>query len=141
MILAKMFVGSVDGSIRDGTGAGPDAPPVAKAATSYGRSASVTYSSSPSWIAKQIHSGNPVVMFGAFRHGAGFVSWKTPSGRIAKMNRSSHATLVVGVKGEASNPAGFWVSDPLKSSVEYWTTSQVSANIAQDADRQAVVIR
>lgn len=137
----EIFVGSVDGSIRDGTGAGPDAPPVAKAATSYGRSASITYSSSPSWIAKQIHNGNPVVMFGAFRHGAGFISWKTPSGRIAKMNRSSHATLVVGVKGEPSSPVGFWVSDPLKSGVEYWTTSQVSNNIAQDADRQAVVIR
>lgn len=137
----EMFVGSVDGLIANGTGAGPDAPPVARVAQSYGRSASVAYGISPSWIAQQVYKGDPVVMFGAYRHGLGFVSWKTPSGRIAKMNRSSHATVVVGVVGNSSSPVGFWVSDPMKSNVEYWTTGQVAANIAQDAYRQAVVIR
>ncbi len=137
----EMFVGSVDGSITNGTGAGPDAPPVAKVAQSYGRSASVIYGATPSWIAQQIYNGDPVVMFGAYRHGLGFISWKTPSGRIAKMNRSSHATVVTGVVGSVSSPIGFWVSDPMKSSVEYWSAGSVAANIAQDADRQAVVIR
>ncbi|MCA9336183.1 C39 family peptidase, partial [Candidatus Saccharibacteria bacterium] len=133
-----MFVGSIDGSITGGTGAGPDAPPVAKAARAYGRNASAVTGIDAGWIAQQLYNGNPVIMFGAFSR-TGTITWKTPSGDTRIMNLTGHATTVTGVKGEPSNPIGFWVNDPLRGA-SYWTTAQVNANIALDPDRQAVVI-
>lgn len=133
-----MFVGSVDGSIAAGTGAGPDAPPVAKAARAYGRSAESVTGIGSGWIAQQLYNGNPVIMFGSFRS-TGTTTWKTPNGATRVMNLTGHATVVIGVKGEPSNPLGFWVNDPL-GGTSYWSTAAVNANIARDPDRQAVVV-
>ncbi len=133
-----MFVGSVDGSIAAGTGAGPDAPPVAKAARAYGRNASSVTGINANWIAQQLYDGNPVIMFGAYRN-TGYTTWQTPSGATRIMNLTGHASVVVGVKGEPSNPLGFWINDPLRGTY-YWTTSQVNGNISLDPDRQAVVV-
>lgn len=135
-----MFVGTVDGSIAAGTAAGADVEPVATVARAYGRGADVIYGASASWIAQQIYNGNPVVMFGAYKSGLGFMTWNTPSGQT-RMNKSSHATLVIGVVGSVAAPLGFYVSDPMKSGISYWTTGQVNANIAQDAYGQAVAIQ
>lgn len=136
----EMFVGSIDGSLAKGTGAGPDADPVAKAARAYGRSATLVHGASPSWIAQQIYKKRPVIMFGAMASGVGFYKWKTSDGTKVKMNKASHATVVVGVQGEPSSPIGFWVNDPLSGSTQFWSTAQVRANIAQDAYGQAVAI-
>ena len=136
---SEMYVGDVNGTISAGTGAGPDAPPTAKAARAYGRGASSVTNIGSSWIAQQLYNNNPVVMFGAFRSTNATVSWKTPSGRITTMNVTSHATAVIGVRGEPSAPLGFWVNDPLKGA-QYWSTEEVDANIARDPYRQAVVV-
>jgi uncharacterized protein YvpB len=134
----QMFVGSVDGYIRGGTGAGPDAPPVAKAARSYGRSASVARGISANWIAQQIHAGHPVIMFGSTLN-TGNISWETPSGGTATMNLTGHVTVVTGVVGEPHAPLGFYVHDPYRTS-SYWSTGEVAANIARDPYGQAVVV-
>lgn len=135
----QMFVGSIDGSIIAGTGAGPDAAPIAKAARAYGRNAQNFTDADPNWIAEQLYAGNPVLMFGSFR-ATGMTSWRTPSGRMATMNLTGHVTVVIGVKGEPSNPLGFWVNDPLVGYTQYWSTGTIAANIARDPYRQAVVV-
>lgn len=137
---SEMFVGSIDGSIAAGTGAGPDAPPVAKAARAYGRNADAVTGVTPSWIAQQLYNGNPVLMFGAFRSNSGTISWQTPTGKAIIMNLTGHVTTVIGVQGEVSNPIGFWVNDPLAGGTQYWSVAAVAANIARDPDRQAVVV-
>ncbi|MDB5167498.1 MAG: hypothetical protein JWN26_643 [Candidatus Saccharibacteria bacterium] len=134
----QMFVGSVNGTIGAGTGAGPDAQPVAKAAIAFGRSATAVTDSNVSWIAQQLYNGNPVIFFGAYSN-TSFTSWQTPSGRIERMNLTSHARVVTGFKGEPSNPIGFWVSDPIDGS-SYWTAAQVTNSINLDAYDQAVVV-
>ena len=134
-----MFVGSIDGSIADWTAAGPDAPPVARAARAYGRNASYATGITSSWIAHQIHNGTPVIMFGSFR-ATGNVTWKTPSGATRIMNQTGHATVVIGVKGEPTSPLGFWVNDPLRGTTSYWSRGAVDANITRDPDRQAVLV-
>lgn len=133
-----MFVGSIDGSIAAGTGAGPDAPPVAKAARAYGHSADAVTGIDANWIAQQLYNGNPVIMFGATRN-SGYTTWQTPSGAKRIMNLTGHASVVVGVKGEPSAPIGFWINDPLRGTY-YWTAAQVNGNISLDPDRQAVVV-
>ena len=132
----QMFVGFTDGN-SIWRGAGPDAPPVAKAARAYRGAANFT-GVSAEWIAARIHEGNPVMMFGATRN-SGFVTWQTQTGRTVRMNISSHVTVVTGVVGEPYAPIGFWVNDPLRG-VSYWTAGQVRANIARDAYAQAVVV-
>lgn len=136
----QMFVGSIDGSISKGTGAGPDAPPVASAAVSSGRSAQAITRATAGWIASQIHAGNPVIMFGAQSASSGYTTWNTPTGKSITMNLTSHATLVTGVVGEPSSPIGFWVSDPLSGGNAYWSAQAITSNIARDPDGQAVVI-
>ena len=134
-----MFVGDINGSIQGGTGAGPDAPPVAKAARAMGRGASAVTGIGAGWIAEQIYNGNPVIMFGAFR-ATGTTTWQTPSGRTATMNLTGHASTVIGVSGEPGNPLGFWVNDPLSGGTAYWSVGAVNANISRDPYRQAVVV-
>lgn len=136
----QMFVGDINGKIREGTGAGPDAGPVAKAAQSFGRNASAVTGVSAGWIAQQLIDGKLVVMFGSWNGSNSYVTWKTPSGRVTTMNATGHATAVVGVKGEPSNPQGFWVSDPLTGGTAYWSAAKVQANISLDPYRQAVVV-
>jgi uncharacterized protein YvpB len=133
----SMFVGDINGSIQAGTGAGPDAPPIVKAAQSYGLSSSAVTGINSSWIAEQLHAGRPVIMFGATR-ASGNTSWQTPGGGTATMNLTGHTTVVIGVKGEPSTPLGFWVSDPL-GGTSFWSTAAVESNIARDPYRQAVV--
>lgn len=136
---SQMFVGSIDGTIGAGTGAGTDAPPVAKAARTYGRGASAVTGIGPGWIAQQIHNGNPVIMFGATKASTGYARWTTPSGKAIVSNYSGHATVVTGVVGEPHAPIGFYVNDPL-GGASYWSAGAVAANIARDPDRQAVVV-
>lgn len=136
----NMFVGSVDGTIRTGTGAGPDAQPVAKAAEGFGVSASAVTDISTVWIAQQVYNNHPVIDFGAYSDAdTALTSWKTPSGRVEVMNITSHARVVTGVAGEPDNPIGFWVSDPIDG-MAYWTASQMTLSISLDAYHQAVIV-
>jgi uncharacterized protein YvpB len=131
-----MFVGGIDSA----TAAGPDAPPVAKAAQSYGRGASFVNGASVNWMADQLSSGHLIVMFGAAPGSNNFVTWQTPSGGTARMNTTSHARTVIGFKGEPSNLIGFWINDPATSGTQFWTASQLQANINLDAYQQAVSV-
>jgi uncharacterized protein YvpB len=134
----QMFVGSVNGNITAGTGAGPDAQPVAKAAEAFGQNASAVLGINTAWIAQQLYNNDPVVFFGAYSN-TSFTTWQTPSGRIEKMNLTSHARVITGVKGNPDAPIGFWVSDPIDGA-SYWTAAQVQASIDLDAYQQAVVV-
>ena len=137
---AQMFVGDIDGSLSKGTAAGPDAGPVVKAAQSYGRGASSTTGTSVNWVASQLKSGHLIVMFGALNNTNSFITWQTPSGGTAKMNTQSHSRAIIGFKGEPDAPIGFWVNDPYLSGTQYWTASQLQANINLDAYQQAVEV-
>jgi uncharacterized protein YvpB len=134
----EMFVGSVSGTIKSGTSAGPDAQPIAKASESFGISAQAVTNIDVNWIAQQLYNGDPVILFGAYSNTT-FTSWQTPSGRVEKMNLTSHVRVVTGLKGEPGNPIGFWISDPIDGA-NYWTTNEVISTINLDAYHQAVVV-
>ena len=79
-------------------------------------------------------------MFGALNNTNSFITWQTPSGGTARMNTQSHSRAIIGVKGESDAPIGFWVNDPYLSGTQYWTASQLQANINLDAYQQAVEV-
>lgn len=136
----QMFVGSVDGSISSGTAAGTDAQPAARVAQQYGRGASAVTGINVHWIAQQLAARRLVIMFGAMGNVSQTITWQTPSGRTEVMNKAGHARTVIGVKGDPSNPIGFWVNDPLNGYTAYWTAGQLQANINLDPYRQAVSV-
>ena len=121
------FVGDVNGNQGKGTGWGVYAQPVAKAARSYGRGATVQYGVSASFVAQNIHKGNPVILWGIWDESATQKSWKTPDGRKVSGPIPMHVRLVVGVKGRADKPVGFYIHDPITGPM-YWTADYMVYN-------------
>lgn len=137
----QMFVGDINGSIGSGTAAGPDALPIVAAAQSYGRSSYRALNINTSWVADQLFNGRLVVGFGATGNSKQYIQWKTPNGRIEKMNIRSHAVAISGFMGESNAPIGFWVNDPLSNGIQYWSNSQLQAYIDLDPYKQAVAVQ
>ncbi len=136
----KQFVGDVNGSQGGGTGWGVYAEPVAAAARSFGREATVQYSVPASFIANQIYQNRPVIFWGIWGGSAGIQTWTTPSGGTASGPFPMHVRLVVGVYGPPENPIGFRVHDPITGAA-YWSTAQLMDNMRRAGPaNQAVAI-
>lgn len=123
----EMFVGALNGS-QASSAYGVHAPPIAKAARSYGRNATLEYGLTPQFISARIHEGNPVIFWG-HSFPAKADSWNTPSGAVVQTWMNSHARVVVGVTGSANAPTGFYINDSWGGKSFYWTNSQLMANI------------
>lgn len=135
------FVGDINGSQAKMTGWGVYAGPVANAIQGYGRGAIVQYGVSTGFVANQIYAGNPVVLWGVWNESATQKSWKTPTGRKVTGPIPMHVRLVVGVKGKASSPIGFYINDPINGTL-YWTAAELAHNLAQaGAANQAVAVQ
>lgn len=137
----QQFVGDVKGNQGKGTGWGVYAEPVAAAARSYGRDATVRYGVNTSFVASNIYKGNPVILWGIWDETATQKSWKTPDGRKISGPIPMHVRLVVGVKGKESNPVGFYIHDPITGPT-YWTASYMMHNVQRaGAANQAVAVQ
>lgn len=135
------FVGDVNGNQGKLTGWGVYAEPVAAAIRSYGRGAAVQYGVSTGFVASQIHAGNPVVLWGIWDDSATQKSWKTPGGRTVSGPIPMHVRLVVGVKGKASSPVGFYINDPINGTL-YWTAGELAYNVSRAGSaNQAVAVQ
>lgn len=135
----QMFVGNVDGALSK-TGWGVYAPPVAKAARSFGRSAEILNGPTSAQVAAAIHSGAPVVIWGVAA-GAAPVrdSWNTTTSGVVQAARNQHVRIAYGVEGSADNPVGFYINDPLRGSV-YWSAGALQYNM-NGGGAQALIVR
>lgn len=137
----KQFVGDVRGSQGKGTGWGVYAEPVASAVRSYGRGATVRYGVDAAFLASNIHKGNPVVLWGIWDESATQKTWKTREGKTVSGPIPMHVRLVVGVKGRADKPVGFYIHDPITGPT-YWTADYTVYNAQRaGAANQAVAIQ
>ncbi|HSW78079.1 MAG TPA: C39 family peptidase [Candidatus Chromulinivoraceae bacterium] len=135
----EMFVGFLS-TFSWTQGYGVHAGPVARAAQSYGRSASAYFGVSAAFIAGQVYAGNPVEVWGHI--GAAYAdSWNTSSGRV-NTTTSMHARVVYGVQGSADNPIGFYVNDAWTGSASYWSAGSLLGNMnaVPGVSNQAVVV-
>lgn len=136
----KQFVGDVRGDQGKGTGWGVYAEPVAAAARSYGREATVRHGVSAAFVAEQIHQNRPVILWGIWNDSAVQKTWKTPEGKTVSGPVPMHVRLVVGVKGSPSHPIGFYVHDPITGPT-YWTAEYLQYNVNRAGGaNQAVAI-
>jgi len=122
----EMFVGDLNG-LQKSTAYGVHAPPIAKAARTYGRQATLEYGLTASFISARIHEGNPVIFWG-HSYPAKPDSWNTSSG-VVQTWMNSHARVVVGVVGNASNPSGFYINDAWGGKAFYWSAGELMSNI------------
>lgn len=122
----EMFVGDIGGA-QNTTGYGVFAPPIAQAARSYGRGATVANNVSADYIAQQIYAGHPVLAWG---YSKGFApdSWNVPGGGVVTTYKGEHVRVVYGVAGAPGNIIGFYLRDPAYGSL-YWTSGQLMANM------------
>lgn len=138
----QMYVGDVRGYQSNLTAYGAYGPPIAAAANSYGRNASVHYGVSANFIADQIHAGNPVVIIGTSNGSATvYLSWNGPNGLVHAWY-GEHARTVVGVTGKPGAPISFLVHDPLSSSPLTWSPARLidDINAIPQLPSQAIVI-
>ena len=134
----QMFVGDINGA-QNSTGYGVYGPPIAKAAQSYGRSATASSGVSASYIAQQVISGNPVVAWG-YVHTPHADSWNSSDGVIAAYT-GEHARTVYGVAGKPDNIVGFYIHDPIYGNL-FWSAGQLMANmnLFGNTSNQVVVV-
>jgi uncharacterized protein YvpB len=133
-----MFVGDINGAM-DSTGYGVYSGPIAKAAQTFGHSASAFTNVSPQWVAQQIYQGHPVIIWGHSTP-AWEDDWNTPQGPV-RAYISAHARVVYGVTGSIDNPSSFYLNDPMGSRLT-WTPGQLSdtMNVIPGVSNQAVVV-
>lgn len=137
-----MFVGDVNGTDRN-QGYGVYGQPVLKAVKSFGRSGTYETNITPSFLAKAIRNGHPVVLWGYTTLNEPPYLWNTPKGQVVKAFKGEHARVVVGVRGTIDNPLGFYVHDPLTGdTAKYWSTSSLIGNAygVFGVTNQAVVV-
>jgi uncharacterized protein YvpB len=133
----QMFVGAKDGDQTKMTGYGVFGEPIAAASVQLGRPAAVQNEINAEWLARQIYAGNPIVLWGASVKIAD-AKWTTPDGIEITAPMRTHTRLVIGVKGDPNQPTGFYLNDPAGTEI-YWTTAQLTANVAQGIG-QAVAV-
>ncbi len=122
-----MFVGALNG-LQGSTAYGVHADPIAKAARTYGHSATAIHGLSAQYISARIHEGNPVIFWG-HSYPTKADSWNTPGGGVVQTWINSHARVVVGVVGSADAPSGFYINDSWGGKAFYWSTGELMANI------------
>jgi uncharacterized protein YvpB len=124
----KTYVGNKDGDQTKMTGYGVFGEPIAAASEKLGRPATTQNEVKPEWLARQIYAGNPVILWGVSIKIAD-AKWKTPGAKEIVAPMRTHTRLVIGVRGDPSQPIGFYINDPAGMEI-YWTTAQLINNVA-----------
>ncbi|MDE2399669.1 MAG: C39 family peptidase [Patescibacteria group bacterium] len=138
----EMFVGFIDDTTKSGYGT--FAPPIAKAAISFGRTAKAYLGVSATFLASEIYEKHPVIVWGFFNPGSPIIkySWKTEAGKKIVAYRGEHVRVITSVVGDKDNPVGFFLNDPLTGESVYWSTKRLMThmNMLGNLTNQAVVV-
>ncbi|MES2986011.1 MAG: C39 family peptidase [Patescibacteria group bacterium] len=142
----KQYVGFVDVSGRPNGGYGVYGKPVLRAVESFGRTGEYATGTAitAQFLTRELDLGNPIVIWGYTSITEPMYTWTTPEGVLVKAIRGEHARTVVGYKGTAENPVGFYVHDPFTGKANvYWTTKSLMDHMQKvpGVTNQAVVVR
>lgn len=110
----KAFVGNIDGKMMI-DGYGVYNRPLERVANEY-RYAISLEGASIEEIVRQLQFGNPVIIWSYVLNGKPY-SWKTPEGNDVKAVYGEHTKIVQGFSGDAKNPTGFFLLDPIYGEV------------------------
>lgn len=139
----KQFVGFADVQGLQ-FGYGTYGQPISNAAQAFGREAEYRTVITPQFLAKAISEGNPVVIWGFTSITGPAYFWNLPEGGTVKAFKGEHARLVVGMRGSAREPLGFYVHDPINGKkFQYWDARELVQHMyaVPGVTNQAVVIK
>ncbi len=138
----EMFVGYITG---ENLGYGMYASALQKALNYYNFEGQVLTNPTVQDIAQEIKNNNPVVVWGYISGTTPRMSYfYTEDGKRVPVYSNEHARTVVGVVGDATDPIGFYINDPLNGKQnEYWTAVDLAKhmNIFGAVSNQALVVR
>lgn len=120
----KGFVGAING-IMNVTGYGVYADPIANLARQW-RDADVIKNGTVQDLTNNIDQNRPVIIWGYYGKG-GRIEWQPPTDDTITAVKNEHARLVIGYKGTAHAPQGFYLLDPLAGRL-YWSTETLERN-------------
>jgi uncharacterized protein YvpB/Na+-transporting methylmalonyl-CoA/oxaloacetate decarboxylase gamma subunit len=104
------FVGDITGASK---GYGVHLGPLASLAQAYGRSTRVGSNWTVAEVTNEVSKGNPVMILAQNGYSTPTnISWRTPEGKYVHAINGTHAYIVVGYKGSASNPTSLLLQDP-----------------------------
>lgn len=142
----KQYVGFVDVTGKPYGGYGVYGLPVVRAAQFFKRQAEYATGTAitAQYLAKQIESGYPVVIWGYTSITEPPYTWTTPEGVEVKAFKGEHARTVMGLRGTSEQPVGFYVHDPFNNKqAQYWKAEDLIShmNAVPGVTDQAVVIK
>lgn len=139
----EMFVGFIDGMERN-HGYGVYGKPILKAVESFGRTGVYKTDIDPTYLAREIKAGHPIIIWGNTSLTEAPYTWTTPAGNTVTAFRGEHARVLIGVRGSVAHPLGFYLNDPINgNSNEYWDVDRLltNANSVPGVTNQIVVVK
>lgn len=142
----KQYVGYVDIAGRPKGGYGVYGLPVLRAVKNFGLDGEYATGTAltAQFFTKELDAKNPVVFWGYTSYTEAPYTWKTPEGNTVNAFKGEHVRVLVGYKGTAEKPVGFYVHDPFTGKYnEYWTTAKLMEQLGKvpGVTDQAVVVR
>lgn len=138
----EMFVGFIGG---ENLGYGMYASALQKALNYYDYEGQVLIKPTMQEIAQEVLNNNPVVIWGYISGTTPRMSYfYTEDGKRVPVYSNEHARTVVGVVGDATDPIGFYINDPLNGKQnEYWTAVDLAKhmNVFGAVSNQALVVK
>lgn len=116
----KGFVGNIDGKMLI-DGYGVHNKPIARVANQY-RNALAKTGASLEDLMNELEDGKPVIIWSYLSTGKPF-RWKTVDGEVINAVYGEHTKVLQGFSGDALNPTGFFLVDPIYGAV-YETKEQ-----------------
>lgn len=113
----KGFVGNIDGRM-PATGYGVHWGPINNLANRY-RPSEIIVGWSPSQVAQELASGNPIIMWGAAGSRPRRIYWQTPDGNRVRAALIEHTRVITGFRGSVAKPVGFYTMDPIYREIYY----------------------
>lgn len=110
------FVGSVHGSVFNGTGYGVFEKPIQNLASKY-REANIIKKADLSKVISEVNKRNPVIVWGLLSD-RDPIYWKTEDGKTVEAYPGEHARVVIGYSGDISNPSKIILMDPIYGKIK-----------------------
>lgn len=113
----KGFVGDIDGRM-PATGYGVHWGPINHLANQY-RPSEIIVGWSPTQVAHELSSGNPIIMWGVAGNRPRRIYWNTPDGKLVRAALIEHTRVITGFTGPVTKPTGFYTMDPIYREIYY----------------------
>ncbi len=132
------FVGSVDGSVFNGTGYGVYNKPIKDLALNYATSSYLMEKANLQKVLSEVEKKHPVIVWGLLSYRKPMY-WKTVDEKVVEAYPGEHARVVIGYTGNIYDPKQIILMDPLYGKVKI-ETQKFLTDWEKENNRAVVII-